>query len=124
MQKDITVLLQNLLSLKKHSASSLPMYPAREWLAGLLVAILLLLLGSLYAGYFFWAELMNEASTEVDGSEMALLKEELIREVIEVYKTRAAEFEALQGEGRGDVQTLRNHQTESVSVPEGSLNAE
>lgn len=73
------------------------MHPAREWLFGIAIAALFLIAGVLFAGFFFWQELSTEYETPPASAEVIRFNDELVNDVLERYRDRAARFMELRG---------------------------
>ena len=124
--------MSTLASLKKifsrkaaRRSSALGLNPAREWIIGLVVAFLLLALGAAYASFSFRAHLNEGDVVSISEDGVIVYQKELVREVLEHYQSRAAEFESLRGESGVPESIPQTEVPESALIfDEGSLGAE
>ncbi len=94
---NFTGAMARLKGLKRHGFTLVQ--PAREWMLGLLIGILLLVAGGVYAAMTF-----RDASMRVvDGGSMPVTegvssyREKEVRKTLEFYEARARQFESLRG---------------------------
>ena len=74
------------------------MHPARDWLIGLVGAALLLLGGSVGAGYLFWSK--SDKATEASEATIDVVRydQKLLQRVLTDYRGRRARYDSLRGE--------------------------
>ena len=115
----------NIFTKKKRMRAPTHMYPPREWMLGVGIALLLLSVGALYAWSFFLGQLKEEDQSAPAGSGVVVYNKELVAEVLSTYRARAAQFEIIRREeGEVIVETKVNIQGASVEASQGPLNAE
>lgn len=93
------------------------MHPARDWLIGFLVAILLFLGSAAGSGYLFWKNMTR--SEEEATVEPVTYDPKLVRNVLSGYRAREERYESLRGDAilvSGDV-TDTATSTAATSTP-------
>lgn len=78
-------------------ATPRPIYPEREWIIGMCVGAVLLILGMAYAGISFMVQLQKTEVTEVQTEAVPQYDERLLNDVLEAYRARKEAFETLRG---------------------------
>lgn len=98
-KKDISKLVRHIRRKDKGKSDKRLIHPTREWLIGLVVALVLCLGATAYSVSLFFTQSAAVGDLEQVETRTTKYREESVRTVLEKYGARKVQFDALRGQG-------------------------